>query len=69
MFERFTFLSMVTTAEQEFFKETLFCLKILCCLTKFFHKKHTCFNQKSVSKGQNKIQKGPEIIPEWLIAW
>lgn len=52
----------------EFFKETLFILKMLCCLTKVFHKKHTCFHQKSISKGQKKIQKGPEMTPEWLIA-
>jgi len=58
---------MVTTAEQEFFQETLFCLKMLCCLTKVVPEKHTFFNKKSIGKGQKKMQKGPEMTPAWLI--
>lgn len=59
---------MATTAEQEFFKGTLLCLKMLCCLTKVFPEKYTCFNKKPLVKAGKKIQKGPEMIPEWLIS-
>lgn len=34
----------------------------------FFLEKCTCVNQKYFSKGQKKIQKGKENIPEWLTA-
>lgn len=45
---------MATTAEQEFFKGTLLCLKMLCCLTKVFPEKYTCFNKKPLVRAGKK---------------
>lgn len=50
---------MATTAEQEFYKETLFCLEMLCCLNKIFNEKHTyVLIKKPLARTRKRPRKG-----------